>query len=262
MKKYITLNKEYNLIKRIIKKETLEIFRKNIKFIENQEKYLVDHIYRGEELGLVPRNRDEFVVLINLFNDSLQNSRLSKELMLIGQYNAAGNIIRTIFENSILVQYLIMNPEKWEEWLEYTSLQEKFRMEPLEKKDPHLRELESKFSPTNMIKCSTAPDKIKNDRRKYLFLCSFAHASMDRFRRISTLTREQLGIHYSPQFNQGLCEALFNDIFVMVDRLFSNFEKTIKLNKTPTSIKKYLKLKDDFYRDYEPDTKIVIFPRK
>ena len=45
MKKYRTIKKEYNQIRKIIKKETLEIFRKNIKFIESQEKYLVDYIY-------------------------------------------------------------------------------------------------------------------------------------------------------------------------------------------------------------------------
>ena len=262
MKKYITINKEYHQIRRIIKKETLKIFRKNLKFIGGQEKYLVDYIYRGQEFGLTPRNWDEFVVLINLFNDSLQNSHLSKELLLIGQYSAAGNIIRTIIENAVLVKYLVINAEKWKEWLEYTFLQERYRIEPLQKKNPRLRILGTVFSTTNMIQNCIEPNKIKSYKRKYLFLCSFTHASMDRFRRISTLSRIQLKIHYSPQFNNELCEGLFNDIFVMIDSLFSSFDKTIKLRKTPTSLKKYLKLRDEFYRDYDPDAKLIISPRK
>ena len=111
MKKYKDIVTEIKVITKNIKKTTNVKFKKEITLLEKQEVILYEFLYNfnGKDIVLEDNleNNSRLYIIINLFSDCLQNARIIKKLILFGEYNAAGALLRNIFETMLLINYLI-----------------------------------------------------------------------------------------------------------------------------------------------------------
>jgi len=224
MKSFKVLRQEIKNINKETKDETKKIFKKEIGLLKKQEKFLYEFLFNinEEQLGNIEGNQLFF--LINLFSDSLQQTNLIRELIIVGKYNAAGTLLRNLFETMLLIEHLQINTSDWRDWLEYQKLSEDERENPLERPSDRLRTLIRKFTPSTLMNAITNETARANSKWTYSYLCSFPHTSMERIRRVTETTEENnFRIRYADKFINDVAQYSFNTLFTLIDSIYDFF---------------------------------------
>lgn len=246
IKKYKDMMKEYRKLRNKVKVSTQTVFKDKIKLLETQEKLLLEYTINCHQW--VPEgNNNQFFFLINLYHDAIQSGRRIKELIIEGDYNAAGTLLRNIFETMLLVEHLSKYQNDWQEWAEYQRLEENEREKPLQKKSTRLNQLRPKFAISKLIENRNDLSVKENYKWTYSYFCSFPHTSMERLRR-RTIGVKNIGfmIYYAPRFNEKSAKYYLNTLFTMIDTIHTDFNSAFKPIKLPLILKKYNKLKEFF----------------
>lgn len=248
IKKYADMMKEYRKIRKKIKETTKSIFEKKIKMLESQEKFLLEYIINCYQW--VPKgNNNQFFFLVNLYHDAVQSSRRIRELIIEGDYNAAGTLLRNIFETMLLVEHLSKYANDWQEWLEYQTLEENEREKPMEKKSRRLKQLRSKFAINRLIENRVETLVKENYKWTYGYFCSFPHTSMERLRRRTKGVKDVgFKIYFAPEYNSKIANYYFNSLFTMIDTIHADFSIAFKPIKLPPILKRYNKV-INFFRE-------------
>lgn len=246
IKKYKDIIREYKKIRKNVKDITKSTFKNKLKLIELQERLLLEYVINSH-LWVPEGNDNQFFFLVNLYHDAVQSERRVKELIIEGDYNAAGTLLRNIFETMLLIEHLGKYASDWREWLEFQDLQEIEREKPLQKKSKRLRQLGLKFSIKRLIENRDEISVKENYKWTYGYFCSFSHTSMERLRR-RTDAAEGVGftIYYVPEFNTKIVNYYLNSLFTMIDAINTDFNSAFKPIKLPLILKKYNKVKELF----------------
>lgn len=246
IKKYKDIISEYKKIRKNVKDITKSTFKNKLKLIELQERLLLEYVINSHQW--VPEGNDnQFFFLVNLYHDAVQSGRRVKELIIEGDYNAAGTLLRNIFETMLLIEHLGKYASDWREWLEFQDLQENEREKPLRKKSKRLWQLIQKFSINKLIENRDEVSVKGNYKWTYGYFCSFPHTSMERLRR-RTDVAEGVGftIYYVPEFNIKIANYYLDSLFTMIDTIHTDFNSAFKPIKLPLILKRYNKVKELF----------------
>jgi len=243
MKKYQNFMSDIEIITKQIKRITNTKFKKEIKHLEKQEVILYEFLYNFNDNEIILEdnleNNSRLFIIINLFSDSLQSARIVRKLILSGEYNSAGALIRNLFETMLLINYIAFNESTWKDWLKYQNL-EGMEMKS-EKKSKELRQLRQKFSVSELIKNQWP--KEPSHKITYGYLCLLSHASLERLKRVSEGVKETGFImRYAPKFNEKIAEYYYKTLINIIHNTLMDFLSFVKYKEEPLLIKKYRKL--------------------
>lgn len=250
IKKYKDMMKEYKRLRRSVKENTKSKFENKLKFIELQERLLLEYIINCYQW--VPKgDNNQFFFLVNLYHDAVQSGRRVKELVIEGDYNAAGTLLRNIFETMLLVEHLCKYASDWKDWLEYQTLEENERENSLEKKSKRLKQLRSKFAINRLIENRDEIHVKENYKWTYGYLCSFPHTSMERLRRRTEGVKDVgFKVYFAPEFKFEIAKYYLNTLFTLIDTIHKDFSMAFKPKKLPPILKRYIRVRNSLNKIY------------
>jgi len=192
---------------------TTKNFTRHLELVKKQQETFlwflsnIQHLALKTELVFDPDDNTSLIV-ISLIMDSLNKFNPVYKLTEKGYYNEAGNLVRSIFENTFQILYLVKS-RSWQEWVDY----HKYRDAQL-KGDKQKKPKDNKFfNPSELLKEIGKQDYYDT----YRLLCSYCHPSFESVKSVFGVERNTSIFYFTPRFDKVKCEFLLNLLFGLFD---------------------------------------------